>query len=54
METKLAIYTSFPVKRVEATATVSAVHALSPNELWQLVGPQSATDYDEFFEYLRY
>ena len=50
--TKVAIYTSFPVKRVEAIATVAAVHALAPDELWQTVGAQSATSREDFFSYL--
>jgi len=50
--TKVAIYTSFPVKRVEALATVATVHALPPEKLWRAVGSRSASTRDDFFNYL--
>jgi predicted transcriptional regulator len=50
--TPVVIYTSFPVKRVEAKATVKAVFALPPEELWQAVGEASASTYEAFMGYV--
>jgi predicted transcriptional regulator len=50
--TTVVIYTSFPVKRVEALATVAAVHATTPAALWRAVGTASATPRDQFMAYV--
>jgi predicted transcriptional regulator len=50
--TTVVIYTSFPVKQVQAVASVKRVHALAPEELWRAVGPQSAVAYEDFMAYL--
>ena len=50
--TPLVIYTSQPVKRVEAVATVKAVHAADPLELWETVGEASRVPHDDFIAYL--
>jgi predicted transcriptional regulator len=43
------IYTSYPVKRVEAVAIVKAVHAEPPRALWRRVGADAAVSEAEFF-----
>lgn len=47
--TPLVIYTSYPVKRVEAVAIVKAVHAEPPRALWRRVGVDAAVSTTEFF-----
>ena len=50
--TPVLIYTSFPVKRVQAAARVAAVHALSPAELWTLAADTAAVTRAQFDAYL--
>ena len=50
--TPLLIYTSHPVRRLQAVATVAAVHAEAPDALWERVGDRCAMGRDGFDTYL--
>lgn len=50
--TPLLIYTSYPVKRLQAVATVAAVHTDAPDALWDRVGDRCAMGRDGFDTYL--
>lgn len=50
--TPVVIYTSHPVKRIQARAVVKAVHAMTPDALWAVVARQCAVTRAGFFEYL--